>query len=85
MAGEKAVIKGLTNPDEKTLTLKDGTISASVAAAGTTAPLIGPANVDIAEGKNTIVYAWGSLKDKNLALAVQVVDSAGRGHDCDDD
>ncbi|MDQ0145969.1 DUF4397 domain-containing protein [Pseudarthrobacter niigatensis] len=85
LAGGKAVIKGLTNPDEQTLTLKDGTISASVAAAGTTAPLIGPASVNIAEGKTTIVYAWGSLKDKNLGLAVQVVDSASRGHDCDDD
>ncbi|WP_457946020.1 DUF4397 domain-containing protein [Pseudarthrobacter sp. alpha12b] len=85
LAGGTAVVKGLTNPDEKTRTLKAGTISASVAAAGTTAPLIGPADVTIAEGKNTIVYAWGSLADDNLGLAVQVVDSAARGHGCDDD
>ncbi|MHC6229982.1 DUF4397 domain-containing protein [Arthrobacter sp. MMS24-T111] len=85
LAGGTAVVKGLTNPDQKTLTLKEGTISASVAAAGTTTPLIGPANVNIAEGKNTIVYAWGSLADNTLGLAVQVVDSAARGHDCDDD
>ncbi|MFF1881342.1 DUF4397 domain-containing protein [Pseudarthrobacter sp. NPDC058196] len=85
LAGGKAVIKGLTNPDEQTLTLKEGTISASVAAAGTTTPLIGPANVNIAEDKNTIVYAWGSLADNSLGLAVQVVGTASRGQDCDDD
>lgn len=85
LAGGTAVVKDLSNPDEKTLTLKQGSISASVAAAGTTAPLIGPADVNVAEGKNTIVYAWGSLADKTLGLAVQVVDSAARGHDCDDD
>lgn len=83
LAGGTAVIKGLTSPHQKTLTLKAGTVSASVAAAGTTAPLIGPADVNIAEGKNTIVYAWGSLADNNLGVAVQVVDSKSggqRGH-----
>ncbi len=34
------------------------------------------------KGKNTIVYAWGSLEDDTLDVAVQVVDSAKwRGHD----
>ena len=50
-----------------------GTVSASVAATGTTDPVIGPADVNVAEGTNTIVYAWGSLTDGNLALAVQTV------------
>lgn len=81
LAGGTAVIEGLTNPHQKTLTLKAGTVSASVAAAGTTAPLIGPADVNVAEGKNTIVYAWGSLAENNLGVAVQVVDSSSRGHD----
>ena len=45
----------------------------SVAAAGTTDPVIGPADVDVAEGVSTIVYAWGSLEDDNLALAVQTI------------
>lgn len=85
LAGGTAVVKGLTNPEEATLTLKEGSISASVAAAGSTTPLIGPADVNVTEGKNTIVFAWGSLADKTLGLAVQVVDSAPRGHDWDDD
>ena len=82
LAGGTAVIEGLTNPNEETLTLDAGTVSASVAAAGTTVPLIGPADLNVTAGKNTIVYAWGSLADKNLGVAVQVVDSSacGRGH-----
>ncbi|MHA7221394.1 DUF4397 domain-containing protein [Arthrobacter sp. RHLT1-20] len=86
LAGGTAVIKGLENPGQKVLTLKAGTVSASVAAAGTTDPLIGPADVPVTKGKNTIVYAWGSLADGNLGVAVQVVDSAKwRGGDRDDD
>ncbi|MGY3317266.1 DUF4397 domain-containing protein [Arthrobacter sp. TE12232] len=80
LAGGTVVIEGLTNPHQKTLTLKAGTVSASVAAEGTTAPLIGPADVKVTEGKNTIVYAWGSLAD-NLDVAVQVVDSSSHGHE----
>ena len=74
LAGGTAVITNLSNPDESLLTLPAGAVSASVAATGTTDPVIGPADVDVAEGTNTIVYAWGSLADSNLALAVQTVD-----------
>ena len=31
-------------------------------------------DLDVAEGVNTIVYAWGSLEDDNLAAAVQTID-----------
>ncbi|WP_150306722.1 DUF4397 domain-containing protein [Planctomonas psychrotolerans] len=74
LAGGSAVISGLTNPNEQVLNLPAGTVSASVAAAGTTDPVIGPADVTIADGVNTIVYAWGSLEAGNLALAVQTID-----------
>ena len=74
LAGGAPVISNLSNPDEKVLTLPAGTVSATVAATGTTAPVIGPADVVVAEGTNTIVYAWGSLDDGNLALAVQTID-----------
>ena len=73
LAGGKAVISNLSNPDEKVLDLAAGSVEASVAAAGTTDPVIGPANVTVAEGKNTIVYAWGSLEDDNLKLAAQTI------------
>jgi hypothetical protein len=81
LAGGTAVIEGLTNPDQETLTLEAGTVSASVAAAGTTVPVIGPADVKITEGKNTIVYAWGSLAENTLGVAVQVVDSSSCGRE----
>ncbi|MET1004069.1 MAG: DUF4397 domain-containing protein [Propionibacteriaceae bacterium] len=73
LAGGDAVISDLTNPDEEVLDLDAGTISASVAAAGTTKAVIGPADVNVKEGVNTIVYAWGSLDDDNLKLAVQTI------------
>lgn len=74
LAGGSAVISGLNNPDEQVLTLPAGEVSASVAAAGTTEPVIGPADVNVAEGVNTIVYAWGSLDEETLELAVQTID-----------
>ena len=74
LAGDTAVITSLANPDEEILDLPAGTVPAAVAAAGTTEPVLGPADVDVAEGVNTIVYAWGSLEADNLALAVQTID-----------
>lgn len=74
LAGDQAVITGLENPDEQVLDLPAGTVSASIAAAGTTEPVLGPADVTVAEGVNTIAYAWGSLDDGNLGLATQTVE-----------
>lgn len=74
LAGGSPVITNLANPNEQTLTLDPGTVPAAVAATGTTAPVIGPADVTIAEGTHTIVYAWGSLADANLQLAVQTIE-----------
>jgi hypothetical protein len=53
------------------LALPAGTYSVAITAAGSTKPLIGPASVNVAEGANTIVYAWGSAKQGDLAFAVQ--------------
>jgi hypothetical protein len=76
LAGGTAVITNLTNPNEKVLNLPAGNVSASVTATGTTTPaLLGPADVPITEGTNTIVYAWGSAtaSPATLALAVQTI------------
>lgn len=73
LANGAPAFTNLVNPGEAKANLPVGTISASVAATGTTAPLIGPADVAIQEGVNTIVYAWGSLDDDNLDLAVQTI------------
>ncbi len=74
LAGGSPVATGLTNPNEATLNLPAGTVSAAVALAGTTDPVLGPTDVNVAEGTLTIVYAWGSAADANLALAVQTID-----------
>lgn len=73
-AGGSPVIEGLTNPDEAVLDLPAGTVSADVVLAGTEDVVLGPADLDLAEGTNTIVYAWGSAADENLALAVQTIE-----------
>ena len=64
----------LSNPNEVKADLAAGTISADVVLAGTDTVALGPADVEIAEGTNTIVYAWGSAEADNLDLAVQVLD-----------
>ena len=68
LAGGKPVIQGLTNPNEEELTVPAGSVSAAVAAAGSTDPVIGPADVDLKEGTATFVHAIGSLQDKSLGL-----------------
>ncbi|WP_069387156.1 DUF4397 domain-containing protein [Cellulosimicrobium cellulans] len=74
LAGGQAVVSGLENPDESVLDLPASTVSATIAAAGTTDPVLGPADLTVAEGVNTIAYAWGSLDAGNLALATQTVE-----------
>ncbi|GAA3704474.1 DUF4397 domain-containing protein [Microlunatus aurantiacus] len=73
LAGGDPVVEGLENPDEASLDLDAGTVEAAVAAAGTTDPVIGPADVAVEDGVLTIAYAWGSLEDDNLKLATQTI------------
>lgn len=72
-ANGDVVFADVTNPNEGTVDLPAGMISADVALAGTDKVAIGPADVDLQEGVNTIVYAWGSAEDGNLDLAVQTI------------
>jgi hypothetical protein len=72
-ANGAAAFEGLTNPNEAKADLDAGTIKADVVLAGTDTVAIGPADLDLKEGTNTIVYAWGSAADKNLKLAVQTI------------
>lgn len=72
-AGGAPVFTDLTNPDEDSTEVPAGTVSADVVLAGTDTVAIGPADLDLAEGSNTIVYAWGSAEDDNLQLAVQTI------------
>lgn len=82
LAGDQVVFSGLTNPNGESTQVPAGTVNASVALAGTDTVVIGPADVPVNEGSSTIVYAWGSAADENLAVAVQTIsglDSAPSG------
>ncbi len=72
-AGGEVLVPGLTNPNEASAEVPAGTVSADVVLAGTSDVAIGPADLALAEGTGTIVYAWGSAADSNLALAVQTI------------
>ncbi|WP_409332771.1 DUF4397 domain-containing protein [Trujillonella humicola] len=71
-AGGQVVAPGLTNPNEATLEVPAGTISADVVVAGTDTVAIGPADLTLTEGATTIVYAWGS-EEAGYELAVQTI------------
>ena len=73
-ADGEVLFPGLTNPNEESGDVPAGTYSADVVLAGTEDVALGPADLDLAEGTSTIVYAWGSAEDGNLDLAVQTLD-----------
>lgn len=73
LANGEAAFSDLSNPNEVTADLPAGTISAAVALAGTTDPVLGPVDVNLEEGTNTIVYAIGSAEEGSLDLLVQVL------------
>jgi hypothetical protein len=64
----------LVNPNEAIVDVPAGHYTADVVLAGTDTVAIGPADLDLKEGTNTIVYAWGSAEAGTLALAVQTID-----------
>jgi hypothetical protein len=68
-----AAMKNLKNPKQSKALLPVGTYSVAVALAGTTKPVIGPADVPVKAHTDTIVYAWGSAAQGNLTVAVQSV------------
>lgn len=73
-AGGSPVVERLTNPDEAVLDLPAGTVSADVVLAGTDDVVLGPTDLDLAEGTSTIVYAWGSAQEGSLDLAAQTIE-----------
>jgi hypothetical protein len=76
LAGGKPAFTGLTNPNQQTADLAAGTVSAAVALAGGTEPVIGPADLTLKASQVTVVYAIGSAKDNTLRLVTQSLDAA---------
>ena len=73
-ADGEVLFPGLANPDEAAADVPAGSYSADVTLAGANEAVLGPADLQLAEGSATIVYAWGSAEDGNLDLAVQTID-----------
>lgn len=72
-AGGTVVLSDVTNPNEGSLTVPAGTVSADVVLAGTSTVAIGPADVTLTEGTATFVHAVGSADDGTLGLVSFVV------------
>ena len=73
-ADGNVIVSDLVNPDEAIIDVPAGPYTADVVLAGTDTVALGPADLDLTEGTNTIVYAWGSAEAGDLALAVQSID-----------
>jgi hypothetical protein len=72
-AGGAVVLSNVTNPNQGGLTVPAGTVSADVVLAGTSTVVIGPADLDLAEGSATFVHAVGSADKGALTLVSFVV------------
>lgn len=77
LADGAVLFSNLTNPNQDLASVPAGSYEAAVNLAGTDTTAIGPADVSLEAGANTIVYAWGSAADETLALAVQVIPGLG--------
>jgi Domain of unknown function (DUF4397) len=75
-ADGQPVITNLTNPNQKSLDVAAGTVSADVVLAGQSTAVIGPAALTLPPGTTTAVYAVGSAQQGNLHLLTQTVTDA---------
>ncbi len=75
LANGAVAFPALENPNEVMADLPVGTYAASLNLAGTSTQAFGPADVTVASGVNTIVYAWGNAGDDSLTVAVQTVNT----------
>jgi hypothetical protein len=74
-AGGQPVFEDVTNGKEGKADLDAGKVSADVVLAGTGTRVLGPAELDLAEGTATIVYAVGSAEAKTLGIVTQRIEN----------
>lgn len=73
LANGEVAFSNVSSGQEGQADLPAGTISAAVAATGTTDPVLGPVDVPVVEGQVTIVYAVGSLEEGTLGALTQTI------------
>ncbi|MGQ7295640.1 DUF4397 domain-containing protein [Quadrisphaera sp. KR29] len=76
-AGGEPVVQGLTNPNEASLEVPGGTVSADVVLAGTSDVAAGPTDLSLPAGTSTVVYAWGNPAEGGVQLALQRIEDLG--------
>ncbi len=77
LANGSPVFTNLANPNEQMADVPAGAYSVSVAATGTTDPVIGPVDLTLEAGTAYFVYAVGSLEDENLNVLTQTITGLG--------
>lgn len=74
LAGGQPAFTNVANGQEGSADLPAGTVSASVVPSGATEPVvIGPADLEVAEGSGLVVYAVGSLEDGSLDVLTETI------------
>ncbi|MET7290095.1 DUF4397 domain-containing protein [Streptomyces sp. NPDC005573] len=72
-ADGSTLFRNLTDGKQATREVPAGEVTADVVLAGSGKAVIGPAELRLAKGTDTVVYAWGSAAGKNLALKTQTL------------
>lgn len=72
-ANSKLLFRGLSNSEERKISLRFGTYPVDVVLTRTTTVAIPLTNVQIKDNVNYVVYAWGSASKSNLQFLVQEV------------
>ncbi|MDF1595299.1 MAG: DUF4397 domain-containing protein [Acidimicrobiia bacterium] len=77
LANDGVLFAGLSNPNEAAGDVPAATYNAKVVPTGATDPVVFEADLDLAEGTSTIVYAIGSLEGGSFTVAVQTISGLG--------
>ena len=77
LANDAVLFSALSNPNQAAGDVPAGTYNAKVVPTGATTPVVFEADLPLAAGTSTIVYAIGSLADGNFTVAVQTITGLG--------
>ncbi|MDH5616671.1 MAG: DUF4397 domain-containing protein, partial [Acidimicrobiia bacterium] len=77
LANDGVLFSGLSNPNQASGDVPADTYNAKVVPTGATDPVVFEADLALAEGTSTIVYAIGSLEGGSFAVAVQTITGLG--------
>jgi len=77
LANDGVLFSALSNPNEASGDVPAATYNAKVVPTGATEPVVFEADLNLAEGTSTIVYAIGSLDGGSFTVAVQTISGLG--------